>query len=308
MTSVAVRYPNAKTSSYIPTLYAAKLLVAFYAATVFGAIANTEYEGQITKYGDKVIIRTLPDAVINDYTPGQEIDYDVPSSTPVELNIDKGKYWALAIDTVEEKQMDLNYVEQWATHFSEQLKNAIDTDILANIYADAHASNAGATGGVISVGIDLGHAADSEGVKSSNAIEMILRCGQALDEQNVPDANRWIVLPSWFVAKLKMSDIKDASVTGDGTSVLRNGRIGMIDRFEIFRSNNVKYATDTDKCFYVPFGQKEAITFASQLVKKETLPNPKSFGQLVRMLQVYGYKVVKPEALGTFYCHADSET
>ena len=40
-----------------------------------------------------------------------------------------------------------------------------------------------------------------------------------------------------------------------------------------------------------------AITFASQIAKVESLPNPNDFGTLVRGLNVYGYKVVKPEAL-----------
>jgi len=307
MTTVATGYPNAKTSSLIPTLYAAKLLIAFYAATVFGAIANTEYEGQITKFGDKVIIRTLPDAVISDYKPGQDITYATPEATPVELNIDEGKYWAFAIDAAEEKQMDLNYVEQWATHFSEQLRNAIDTAILANAYGDVAAANAGATAGAESGAIDLGATGAPEAINSANAIECILRCGQALDEQNVPDDGRWIVLPSWYTTKLKMSDIKDASLTGDGKSVLRNGRIGMIDRFEVFRSNNLPTVTDTVTCWNTLFGHKAGLTFASQLVKKETLKNPKTFGDLVRMLQVYGYKVVKPEACGTLYCKPTAE-
>jgi hypothetical protein len=49
------------------------------------------------------------------------------------------------------------------------------------------------------------------------------------------------------------------------------------------------------------FGHKSAITFASQYVKSESLPSPTTFGTLYRGLKVYGYKVVKPEALGVFY-------
>jgi hypothetical protein len=33
----------------------------------------------------------------------------------------------------------------------------------------------------------------------------------------------------------------------------------------------------------------------------ENLPNPKDFGEIIRSLQAYGYKVVKPEALGHLY-------
>ena len=40
-----------------------------------------------------------------------------------------------------------------------------------------------------------------------------------------------------------------------------------------------------------------AIAFASQMAKTETLRNPTDFGDLVRGLNVFGHKVVKPEAL-----------
>ncbi len=37
----------AYTGIFIPTLWSGKLLEKFYAATVLGAIANTDYEGEI---------------------------------------------------------------------------------------------------------------------------------------------------------------------------------------------------------------------------------------------------------------------
>jgi hypothetical protein len=38
-------------------------------------------------------------------------------------------------------------------------------------------------------------------------------------------------------------------------------------------------------------------TFASQMTNMETIRSESTFGNIVRGLQVYGYKVVKPEAL-----------
>ena len=78
--------------NYVPTLFAAKMLVKFYAATVFGAIANTDYEGEITEKGDKVEIRTVPDITIRDHVDGQDLTYENPSPGKVTLLIDKGKY------------------------------------------------------------------------------------------------------------------------------------------------------------------------------------------------------------------------
>jgi hypothetical protein len=50
------------------------------------------------------------------------------------------------------------------------------------------------------------------------------------------------------------------------------------------------------------FGHKMALTFAAQLTESEgPLRHPDYFGNFYRGLNVYGYKVIKPEALGHFY-------
>jgi len=254
-----------------------------------------------------VVIRTVPAIVISDYEIGTDLDYDRPVGETVELKIDKGKYFAFVINSVEEKQADISYVDKWAEDASEQMKISIDRGILADIPTDSHANNAGTTAGKISGSVDLG-TTNTDGssaveLSKSTIIDRIVECGLVLDEQDVPETSRWMILPSWGCARIKLSELKDASLTGDGKSTLRNGRTGMIDRFEIYNSNNILPVTETaTKCYNAIFGHKSALTFASQLVENELIPNPKDFGKLMRGLQVYGYKVIHPESMGTLYC------
>jgi hypothetical protein len=93
---------------------------------------------------------------------------------------------------------------------------------------------------------------------------------------------------------IKKSDLRDASLSGDGTSILRNGRIGMIDRFTIYMSHNLSV---TSGKYSIIAGHKMGMTFASQMTNMETIRSESTFGNIIRGLQVYGYKVVKPEAL-----------
>jgi hypothetical protein len=44
-------------------------------------------------------------------------------------------------------------------------------------------------------------------------------------------------------------------------------------------------------------GTRDAISFASQITDVETLRSTSTFGNIMRGLNVFGYKVVKPEAL-----------
>ena len=79
-----------------------------------------------------------------------------------------------------------------------------------------------------------------------------------------------------------------------------------MDRFTVYSSNNLAVSTDTVdsvsvKCTNVVAGHKAGLTFASQMTNMETLPNPDDFGQLVRGLNVYGYKVIGPKYLAHAY-------
>lgn len=295
--------------NYIPEIWSGKLLEKFYTATVFAAISNTDYEGEISGMGDKVIIRTIPNITIKKYKIGMDLDYENPKGETVELLINKGDYFGFVINDLERKQADIAFVDKWAEDASEQMKISIDSDILADIPADAHVDNAGTTAGKISESVNLGttntDGSSAFGLGKGTVIDKIVECGLVLDEQNMPETSRWFVLPSWACARIKLSELKDASLTGDGKSTLRNGRTGMIDRFEIYSSNNILPVTEsTVKCYSAIFGHKSALTFASQLTENETIPNPRDFGKLMRGLQVYGYEVIHPESMGTLYCKA----
>lgn len=299
---------------FIPEIWSGKLLEKFYAATVLAAIANTDYEGEIKNKGDTVHIRTRPTITIADYEADQDLAIQRPSSNLIDLTIDQAKYFNLALDDVMEVQSDLDLMSMWAEDASEQMKIAIDTDVLAYLgtTSDINAANRGNTAGAISANIRLGTSASplyinktesgtGDGSSTSNdqsVIDFIVNAGQVLDEQNIPETGRWMVIPAWMAAMIKKSDLKDASLAGDGTSILRNGRLGMIDRFTLYLSNllpTVDSAVDTTSVF---FGTKAALTFAAQFTKMETIRSERSFSNLLRGLQVYGFRVVNGVAMG----------
>lgn len=288
------------TMRYIPVLYAGKLLVKYYDATVLSVITNTNYEGMIKKMGDTVYIRTRPDMTIRDYVKGQTLVNEQPESTSTSLLINKGKYWSFVTDDVDKIQTDIKtFIDEWTDDAAEQLKISIDTAILGDIYSSVHASNAGTTAGRLSGDINLGTAGNAVSIDKTSILDKIVDCGQVLDEQNVPESGRWFIMPPWACAMIKKSDLKDASLAGDATSIMRNGLLGMIDRFTLYKSNLLSGTAATGE--YMLFGHNDATTFATQLVENKVLDNPNGFGTLHRGLQVYGYKVVKPEAMGTLY-------
>lgn len=298
---------------YIPVIFSGKLLTKFYAKSNLAAISNTDYEGEIRRYGDTVKIRTTPDITIRDYVKGQALRNELPESESVELTIDKGKYWSFATDDVDDAQTDIkSYADKWAEDAAEQMRVVVEREALADFPSNADIMNQSNVAGAISGAFDLGSATQGVGLTSDSIVNQIVSWGAVLDEQNIPDSSRFVMLPAWAIALLKTSDIKDASLTGDSTSPIRNGLVGRIDRFNIFNSNLLNtyegLASDgstTTNLTDVVFGSDIALTFATQIVKSKVTDNPDGFGNLYRGLQVYGYSVVQPTALGVARCYYD---
>lgn len=294
-------YDTTTTTGYIPILFAKKMLRKFYAQSAYELISNTDYEGEIKKQGDQVVISRAPDMTIDDYEVGLDIDYEVPVSTAVTLNIDTAKYWAFRIDDIDKVATHLPLMNEFTSNAAQQLQVTIDTDCLAVWAAGADSDNVGATAGAISGDINLGvtNTPVTIGLGETDPTNHLVACNQVLDEQNIEQQGRFVVAPSAYIARLKISDLKSADITGDSTGVIRSGVVGMVDRFLVIQNNNLPSGggTATDE-FQMIFGTKEALTFAMQLTESETLRIPTSFGDYARGLAVYGKQVVQPKALG----------
>ena len=294
----------AYSGTFIPEIWSSKLIDKYYDGTVLSVISNTDYEGEISNMGDKVIIRTRPTLDIHEYGIGQSLIHQRPNAPVLELLIDKGFYWDTIIDDIVEKQQDIDQMNIWAEDASEQMKIKLDTRVLGSIVPDIAATNKGATAGRISGDLNLGVTGTPVAVAKADVLDLIMYLGQALDEENNPETGRFLLMPFWMTTLLKLSDLKDASITGDGTSPLRNGRVGIIDRFTVYNSNLLpRYTDGANTTYHVIAGTQAGITFATQLTKTEDLRVESTFGDIMRGLLVYGHKVVKPEALAAAYVY-----
>lgn len=298
----------AYSGSFIPTLWSAKLNAKFYAATVFGEIANTNWEGDIKALGDKVVINNIPTITINDYTVGTNLSYEVPTPNTLTLQIDKGKYFAFQVNDVLAMQSEPKLMDVFSNDASMQMKIAIDSSVLKGTFQGGAAANKGATAGRLSGSFNLGTDAAPVSLSGSNILQTITAMSAVLDEQNVPETERYLVIDPATRQTLMSSNLAQAQFMGDGQSIVRNGKIGVIDRFTVYVSNQLPKAdagkdwdgatsAGTAKRRAIMAGHKSGISFASQMTKMETVRNPNDFGDFVRGLNVYGYTVAKPESL-----------
>ncbi len=296
----------------IPEIWSTKINVEFYEASVLAAMSNTNYEGEIKEYGDKVQIRSLPTIATHRYTKGQDLNVTIPETPKQTLEIDRGRYFNIFVDRVDRLQSDIDLFAQWTAHAGERLARDLERDdVMPNIINQADTTLQGNAAGKISGNIRLGAlgaAANHVGITAGasgtanrrNVLDFIVDCAVALGENDIPrDGERFLVIPEWMAGMIRKSDLKDASLSGDNTSILRSGRLGVIDGFEIYQSNMLFTTTDaSNKVWYAFFGHRAGLTFANQLVENEMVKSERTFGSFARGLDVFGFRVIKSQCFG----------
>jgi len=307
---------------FIPQLWSQKLNAKFYANTMLAEVSNTDWEGEIANQGDTIRIRTTPSITINDYAgAGTTLTSEVPAPIFQDMQIDKAKYFDVQINDVLAHQADMDLMNMFTDDAAKQLKIKIEEDCFFNwfVTTGANALNKGASGGAISGAYNLGtDTAPVDQATPANVLNTILMMSSALDEQNIPEDGRWLIISPRDRQLLMQTNIAQAYFTGDQSSTIRTGKIGMLDRFTVYVSNLLPKgqaskalvsglaATSSGATVanakarrMMVAGTSHACSFASQINKVEELRNQTDFGDKVRGLAVYGRKVVKDEALVT---------
>lgn len=319
--TIAVQAPfntnPAFSGSFIPTLWSSKLNAKFYTASAFADIANTNWEGELSNMGDKVVIQNIPDMAISAYVPGAGLDYQVPTPSTIELQIDKGFYFAFQVNDLLSHQSQPKLMDMFSNDASMQMKIKIDSHCFFNTFLNGAAENKTANAGVKSGAYNLGSVTAPVQITNGTSLAVLTSMAGVLDEQNVPETERFLVIDPVTRQDLMKSNLAQAQFMGDSQSMVRNGKIGTIDRFTVYVSNNLPRAaasqtlwtsgdgtetlagggTFAQKSRVIIAGHKSAVTFASNFTKMETVRNPTDFGDFVRGLNVFGYKVTKDAAL-----------
>jgi len=287
------------TNKWIPIIFAGKTLGKFYAASTVANISTTDYVGEVKNVGDTVIIRTVPNITIRDYKKGMTLQLEYPEAPSIEFTINRAKYYNFAMDDIDVKQTDLSWMDKFADDAAQQLKITYDTEVFSTVYAQVDSANQGDTAGAKSGDINLGKTGSPVALTSSNVLDVIVDCGVVLDEQNIPETDRWLVIPPKMAGLFKKSDLKSAAITGDPKSILRSGLIGSIDRFDIYTSNLLHREATGE--YHVLFGHKSALVFVAQLTKNEMYRPDNTFADAMKGLVVYDFKVIQPTAMGHLY-------
>lgn len=262
--------------NFVPKIWAGGVLRELENNLIAKQICNMKYEGEIKAQGDTVFFNGLADPSVSNYT-GANITYEDMQDAQIALLIDQAKMFAFQLDDVDKVQANTDVLSDHTRRAGYMLANEADKYILG-LHGDA-GNTVAAT------------------VTSANVFSTVSEVARKLDESNVPQQDRHMVVPPWFGMKLKLAGVRFQ--VNDG---LKGGKGGFSFAeelgFKIYISNNV-VDTATTPVSKIIACSSNAIVFASQLMKVESGRRELAFKDYVRGLHVYGAKVVKPKEMVT---------
>jgi len=290
-------------SFFLPSIYSKKVLNFFRKASVVEAITNTDYAGEISAYGDSVKIIKEPTITVYDYTRGSDTTSTKLTDQEITLVVDSAKAFKFIVDDIETNMSHVNFKEVASSSAAYSLKDSYDAAVLSTMFsgvsssapdhvigADAAAGSAGV--GETTASVDLGVASEVD------PLDLMARMARLLDDQSVPEENRWFVASPDFYEELSQSGSKLLSVDFNaGQGSIRNGLVssGKLRGFDMYKSNNIpSVSTATGQCLA---GHISSTATANTILSTEVIRDPSSFGDIVRGLHVYGAKVLRDDAM-----------
>lgn len=267
-------------ASFIPEIWSQKLTNMLSKNCVMLQCVNRNYEGEIKNQGDRVKIIT-PATVSISTVSNSSISYSELDPTDNDLIIDQKKFFAFKIGDIAQAQANQDIMEAHLQSAKKAIEEVQDSYLLGqHAYVDASNIIGGTTAITLDKSTIYSHFVD---------LALKLKNADALSNNQKP----WVVInPTIESYLLQSPEFISAYNVADET--LREGAIGRIAGMDVLVSTNL---TATDSHYYVLAGTNEAITFASQLAKIESLRDKDSFSDLVRGLYLYGALTVQPKAL-----------
>lgn len=271
----------------IPTVWAPEFLKPLYKAHVFAGITSKQYEGLIRDYGDTVKINEIGSITINNYTKfsntgstSTAITWQALSSAQKLLTIDNAKYFSFAVDRVDLTQTLPKPIAQGLEQAGYAMADTIDAAIAEKI--------ADGSGNIITAAT----------VSAGSALGLVSTFARKLDEANVPQSGRFMVIPPFFHQDL--IEVISGAIGATGVpktfdnGVLANGFVGQLYGINILMSNNCHTSSGT--AIITAFHQ-DAVAYVGQLSELKYVEREDYFDQGVKGLYLYGIKVVRPSAI-----------
>ena len=241
---------------------------------------NRDYQGDADKGTAKINIITPLEVTTGTYT-GSIDSYGAAPSKKLQLELNQSVYFGFSVPDIDQAQSNVNIMDAIVGKAENAVEQAIDTYIFF-LYSKAPDGNIlGKTTAV--------------GLTSANIYTQFVKLAKLLKNSGAVNAEKqgWVVVHP-DVEELLLLCSQFVSASNLGSTTITTGSIGKIAGLEVFVSSNVGKETSG---YTILAGTKDAITYASQIKKIETLRAQSSFDSIVRGLYTFGALAINPDAL-----------
>jgi len=308
----------------IPIIFSKKLAVAYgtKGMGVTDNLTNDNYAGEINAMGDRVRIvvpivpadNAIAFSQLNKSGEGAETAtgvcpvFQTVAPESLDLVIDRTATFGLAIDDVQKAQTQFkNWLDGQATAYGEKLKFLRNKEIANYAFSatpeNGHTFADGGQGGTL--------AQPLTGVNSQNIFTHLLKVKQALIESGAVGADgtysfkpmeeeardeRAVIIITPAMHTLIMSSYRVGGRSVEMADVVvKDGAVSRVAGMDVVIDKTLSELQTTGLPFLA--GTKNAITKAQQISKVESSRDPYCFRDLIKGIDLYGFKLVHPEAL-----------
>lgn len=266
--------------------------------------------------GSEVIFRRAPEAEIFNYQRDQSLDVSTLTTDVIRMSIDHAIYWNLKLDDIDKSRINTSlWVEEFKNDAVYKMDKHICRLILSNVPFQVSKFNKGRCAGIETGLWDLGTLGSPVELTAQNFTMKMASLQAVLDEQDVPMGNLFAIGPPCLrnIFYNPNFPLYSACVSGlQKSSVLMNGETWpTMVGFDFIFTNDLPMLWDPDvgkPCYTILVGRKDAIGLVTDIIKNEVIDKvERHFATYWRGLQVFGFKVLRNEALAAMYVTINTE-
>lgn len=270
-------------STFIPKLWAAKILKNLNDKHIFKNLVTTEFQEPLKSQGNSIVINSVGRPTIKTYDRNAAIDApEYLNGSEQTIDITEEKYFNFLIPSIDKVQAKAALMGSYTEEGAWALADTMD-DFVADLIS-----------GSVSTANQLTGITAGTGASDDNLYEACVDLCVALDKTNTPDSGRWIVIdPS--LKGLLLKDPRFVSFgTGDNRKTIRTGEFGQLLNATVWVSNNLPKSSTNP---IMLAGYNGATAFVDQMRELEAFKPENQFGDALKELHVYGGKVIRPDNL-----------
>ena len=264
-------------ANFIETVWSAALLEPYRSAQFIIPSVNHQYEGEL-RSGNTVKVTAITTPSIQNYATSRTLTIDALSDTTQSLVINKEDAISFKVDDVDRVQSAGSFepvTRDAAKALAENAELNLITDLKAN----------GTSAGVAAI------------TTPALAYAAVQSMRTALVKAKVPNSDRILAVSPEFAALLLGEASKLTNFSPVGDSAVRNGVIGNLLGFTVIEHPLLTHTANRPAAvgFHAP-----SVAYVGQIEKVEAGRMELAFADYIRVLNVYGTKVLRPTAVQTY--------